>query len=247
MNIFKIICVLCICFLFLRFQTSQNTVTIQFTPKVKSHQKQRLETTIKTIVEKMTLHISIPLTIIVYHCDPSLQSGHSGKKKLKQYEYIDDLSYYQHYMKQNKVTNDNRKWNMTYGAGATPKIPYVTICDASVLCTLTNPHKEYIVVHEIAHSLWSLSLKYTSHYHSIRKIYDKYKERLSKDCPKVYACQSLDEFFAVSSEVWFGATTRKDTTKGIETPQLIRTNFPELYKQLLQIYGPPQNVFQYVC
>jgi len=197
----------------------------------------------------MTEHMNTKpgLPIVVYHCDPSLQSGHSGNPKSSDYEYFDDLSYYQSHFKKNPTTQDNREWNMTYGSGGTDSVPQTTICDASLLCSLTNPKPESVFVHEIAHTLWNRSFRHSSYYPHIKRQYQDYKQQLQDNCPKVYACHSLEEFFAVVSEVWFGSTKRKDTTKNIETPTRIQHNYPNLYTTLTKIYGPPKDLFHQLC
>ena len=247
MHIIRCLCIVCL-LLAIYYCSKQRGITIHFTEKSKQQDTSVLQSRIHFIIQEMTEHMKdIPdLPIVVYHCDPSLQSGHSNNPKLSNYEYFDDLSYYKQYIQKHKTTEDKRHWNMTYGAGGTHSIPYTTICDASLLCKLTNQKPESVFVHEIAHTLWNTSIK-QSYAKPFQRYYQEYKSQLKDKCPEVYACQSLEEFFAVLSEVWFGTTRRTDTTKLIETPTNIQERFPDLYSSLHKIYGPPKQLFHQVC
>jgi len=236
----------------------------------------------ETIIKEMTKNLSpdavaaINMTqVIVYHCDPSLESGLKNKKPydLTNYDYITLLPPKEkcQYFQDNPTTFDGRSWDETVGVG----VPSGTVirdsnnlqctsgysgevCDTTTICDINlvkselDPYgDETILVHEFGHTLMNVGLAAGSdaEMQLYAKIADAYVNYLATVCNgdpgTAYSCSNQDEMWAEATQGWFNATCRTDVNPGLTTPDDIKQNAPKLYDILTNVYGAAETVTKF--
>lgn len=211
------------------------------------------------------------IPIVIYHCDPSMRTGQnlgaglSDNYQLNEYDYLTLLRPRAEWFQANPGTTYNRSWDQTYGVAAPINIvingeckTQYTPCDTTTICdaNLTTNSKdsywqENILVHEFAHTIMNVGLangnrRERAYYQSIiGSVYQTYLNQVCHNQKHIYSCSNSEEMWAEVSQGWFGATLGTDVNVGLETPNQIKKNLPELYNILKNVYGSQDKIKQH--
>lgn len=252
------------------------------TSKVETGNAKEAKANAETILNEMTKNLSgdaiaaINMTqVIIYHCDPSLESGLKNTKPydLNSFDYITLLPPKEkcQYFQDNPTTFDGRSWDATVGVGVSSGTVIrdneslqcttgysgdvcdtTTICDINLVKSELDPYAdETILVHEFGHTLMNVGLAAGSdpEMKLFANITDAYVDYLATVCKgsteTAYSCANEDEMWAEATQGWFNATCRTDVNPGLTTPDDIKKNAPKLYTILTKVYGDADKVTKF--